>query len=347
MEGTGLVLAGGGGKGIYQVGVLKSLAEAGLLDDIVAVSGTSIGGVNAVLFAEGLAEGGMEHAMEQMQQTWDDIDFNVFFNVDNADIQAGSNHFSRRATENLIDKYLTYDLFTEQTELDQRPRCMPVILTAAKCPPNVVTTEHITEEEMRLLYSADVNETYRDYTVEYMKINETSRDYIKNAILATTALPVIYNPVSIDGSLYIDGGVKDNVPIKPLYDMGIRRFIVIELGNSCAIKDIENYSDAEIIDIIPSKDLGSLLSGTMNFDREDKRLKQYIGEFDGKRYIKTLFEKDEAYIAVAASLAEMDYQQAKQKIEFERKYSSLNGSVNRNFDYIDKLEQKLKKYDDF
>ena len=60
MEGTGLVLAGGGGKGIYQVGIMKSLAEAGLLDDIVAVSGTSIGGVNAVLFAEGLAEGGIK-----------------------------------------------------------------------------------------------------------------------------------------------------------------------------------------------------------------------------------------------------------------------------------------------
>ena len=34
---TGLVLSGGGGKGIYQVGILKALAEAGLLNDIVAV----------------------------------------------------------------------------------------------------------------------------------------------------------------------------------------------------------------------------------------------------------------------------------------------------------------------
>nr|MCR4847097.1 patatin-like phospholipase family protein [Eubacterium sp.] len=47
MEGTGLVLSGGGGKGIYQVGMLKALAEAGKLDDVVAVSGTSIGCVNA------------------------------------------------------------------------------------------------------------------------------------------------------------------------------------------------------------------------------------------------------------------------------------------------------------
>ena len=62
-KGTGLVLAGGGGKGIYQVGVLKSLAEAGVLDDIKAVSGTSIGGVNAVLFSEGLVGNGLDFAI--------------------------------------------------------------------------------------------------------------------------------------------------------------------------------------------------------------------------------------------------------------------------------------------
>ena len=114
MEGTGLVLAGGGGKGVYQVGMIKSLAAAGLLDDVVAVSGTSIGGVNAVLFAEGLLEGklafdksisenvinneaaphidekirtaaGIEHTVKQMEDVWNEIDFSVFFDFDAVD----------------------------------------------------------------------------------------------------------------------------------------------------------------------------------------------------------------------------------------------------------------------
>lgn len=45
----GLVLSGGGGKGAYEVGVLKALAEKKV--PITAVSGTSVGALNAALFA--------------------------------------------------------------------------------------------------------------------------------------------------------------------------------------------------------------------------------------------------------------------------------------------------------
>ena len=47
----GLVLSGGGAKGAYEVGVWQALHEAGLAGNVAAVSGTSIGAVNAALFA--------------------------------------------------------------------------------------------------------------------------------------------------------------------------------------------------------------------------------------------------------------------------------------------------------
>src|SRR5438874_12297265 len=43
----GLVLAGGGAKGAYQIGVLRALDEAGIRPAII--SGTSIGAFNAAL----------------------------------------------------------------------------------------------------------------------------------------------------------------------------------------------------------------------------------------------------------------------------------------------------------
>ena len=46
-----LCLGGGGGKGAYQLGVYRALAEYGLIDKVTAISGTSIGAINAVLFA--------------------------------------------------------------------------------------------------------------------------------------------------------------------------------------------------------------------------------------------------------------------------------------------------------
>ena len=47
----GLVLAGGGGKGAYELGVWKYLAEIGLTKKISVISGTSVGGLNAVLLS--------------------------------------------------------------------------------------------------------------------------------------------------------------------------------------------------------------------------------------------------------------------------------------------------------
>ena len=53
MNQIGLVLAGGGGKGAYQIGVWRYLKEKGLDQYVGGVSGTSVGALNAVLFAAG------------------------------------------------------------------------------------------------------------------------------------------------------------------------------------------------------------------------------------------------------------------------------------------------------
>jgi len=53
LKGLGLVLAGGGGKGAYQIGVWKALAEYEVVQNISAVSGTSVGALNAALFLQG------------------------------------------------------------------------------------------------------------------------------------------------------------------------------------------------------------------------------------------------------------------------------------------------------
>lgn len=48
----GLVLTGGGGKGAYEIGVWRGLVAQGITD-FVAISGTSIGGLNGYLVARG------------------------------------------------------------------------------------------------------------------------------------------------------------------------------------------------------------------------------------------------------------------------------------------------------
>jgi NTE family protein len=52
----------------------------------------------------------------------------------------------------------------------------------------------------------------------------------EEAILASAALPALLPPVRIDGELYIDGGVVDNVPISRAIEQGCRRIFVLLCG---------------------------------------------------------------------------------------------------------------------
>src|ERR1700690_524331 len=56
---VGLVLTGGGAKGAYQVGCLKALRKAGYTN-FSAISGTSVGAMNAILLAAGKLEAAEE-----------------------------------------------------------------------------------------------------------------------------------------------------------------------------------------------------------------------------------------------------------------------------------------------
>jgi len=55
---------------------------------------------------------------------------------------------------------------------------------------------------------------------------------LMRAILASTALPGIFPPVAIDGELYIDGGVVNNVPISRAVALGARRIYVLTCGTA-------------------------------------------------------------------------------------------------------------------
>jgi NTE family protein len=51
---------------------------------------------------------------------------------------------------------------------------------------------------------------------------------ITSPLLASTALPGVYPPVLIDGRLYIDGGVSNNVPIAPAIALGATTIYVLD-----------------------------------------------------------------------------------------------------------------------
>jgi NTE family protein len=62
---------------------------------------------------------------------------------------------------------------------------------------------------------------------------------IIHSVLASSAIPVLFEPVEIGGDLYVDGGVIDNFPVKPVRE-DCRRLVGISLNPVHPEEDISS-----------------------------------------------------------------------------------------------------------
>ncbi len=53
-------------------------------------------------------------------------------------------------------------------------------------------------------------------SVKTGKVHYFSHGKLIRALFASSAIPVIFNPVEIEGDLFIDGGILNNLPVEPL-----------------------------------------------------------------------------------------------------------------------------------
>lgn len=95
-DGYGLVLGGGGGRGSYEIGVWKALEEYRDVLDIKAVSGSSVGALNAALYACG--------DLDKATQMWYDITNDRI--LSNKDIDEDNRN---KWFESIKDKLMTID----------------------------------------------------------------------------------------------------------------------------------------------------------------------------------------------------------------------------------------------
>lgn len=97
-DSIGLVLAGGGTKGVYEIGAWKALDELGLMSKINGFSGSSIGAFNTALFVNG--------DLQAAIQLWEDLtmaDFaDINTNLIKERIEEGKGHTPAEAFEQNI-----------------------------------------------------------------------------------------------------------------------------------------------------------------------------------------------------------------------------------------------------
>ncbi|MBQ3670797.1 MAG: patatin-like phospholipase family protein [Treponema sp.] len=244
-HGVGLVLSGGGGKGAYEVGVWKALIDFGVASRVTAFSGSSVGGLNAALFAT---------------SDFDYID-DLWRNVVPSELVTEKELISQEGLKKIIDSMSFSSL--------QEKKSPAVFVTAVR------------NNNLALKFIGNVISSLPGrYATRFLLNEEADAEQIRKKLLATSAFPVFTQPILLsDGYKYIDGGAEefggDNTPIDPIVDNfdEITDIIVVYLSSTPErrIKKI-NYDTKFIAEVIPTIDLGDLFEGTMNFDSDRIRL---------------------------------------------------------------------------
>ncbi len=266
----GIALAGGGARGAYQIGALKALKEAGYLENIHAISGASVGSLNAAFIAM--------DALDEAENLWLSMDEDTLFNTSDTNViervledkleLLHKGLYSTEKLEGLIDKYMDYD--------------------AIKRSKIFVVTSYVGDEDTSFLDLMSINLRNFFSAEEYVRyplLSAMSKDMIKKTLLASCALPIAFKPVKIDGKTYYDGGILDNTPYRPLIDCGCDEIIVIDLFRFNFHRKSE-IDGASMLYFHPSKSI----RGVMDFSHEQITRRFELGYTDT---VKRLEEMDE------------------------------------------------------
>lgn len=247
----GVVLSGGGGKGAYEVGVWKAFEEFRLTHKVTVISGTSVGGLNAALFA-----------CEPLENVID-----IWVNFVPSGLQGEYELINENGLEKIFEE-------VHLEKLQENP--YPKVYVAA-------TRRRFAAVKFLAKKIFDA-----DFSHKFLLNEEKDISEIKKLLLATSAFPILTKAIKLkDGFKYIDGGVCDNTPIEPLlYEENketLSRIFVVHLDNEERYS--KKYPNENVVDIFPSKSLGGF-DGMIDFSESTVKKLIELGTQDAMEVFK-------------------------------------------------------------
>jgi len=212
----GLVLSGGGAKGMAHIGALKVIEEAGI--EIDYIGGSSMGAIVGALYASGY--------------TANELD--SLFTVTNV---------GALIQDNLPRSAKT---FYEKEDSERYALTLPFKNFKVTVPPAFSGGQNIYNEFVRLLYHVKDVDDFNKLPIPFVCIAtdiETGKQvvldsgYLPEAILASGTLPSLFEPTTINDKVLIDGGVVNNYPIDEVRAMGADLIIGVDVQHGLSDRD--------------------------------------------------------------------------------------------------------------
>ena len=204
----GLVLSGGGAKGLAHIGVLKVIDSLGIKIDYIG--GTSMGAIIGGMYASGYTGKQLDSVFKTL--TIDDLvqdniprKSKILFNKRNDDIYALVLPFKKLKLEtpNALSKGLYNFNFLSKISYHVRN-----IRDFKKLP-------------IPFFCMATDIETGQQVVLD--------KGVFPQALVASSSIPSIFYPIEIEGRLLIDGGVTNNYPVEKLRELGAEFIIGVDV----------------------------------------------------------------------------------------------------------------------
>lgn len=316
----GLALSGGGAKGLAHIGVLRVLEELGIRPDYI--SGTSMGAVVGALYSAG-------YSLDEIENILTKSDWDSFIN--------GSFVDDKIPLEKKINnkKYMLSIRYDNKFNFS--------------LPKGFGNNQMIYFEFKKLLNSVDNIKNFDDLPIPLRVIatdlNTGEAVAIKEgdlakAITASVAIPTVFDPVEIDGRLYIDGLVSRNFPVIDVINMGADIVIGSDVGNE--IKDKKDYNILSVLNQLVTIQSASSTS-------EQRELASILISPDVLDYSATDLNKGKILIEKGEKAAREQLALIKDLANLSKKEENIKSKGNlsetlviRNIEYKNEISEKDK-----
>ncbi|MFR1835327.1 MAG: patatin-like phospholipase family protein [Turicibacter sanguinis] len=276
MKNIGLVLCGGGAKGAYQVGVFKVLEELEIANEIKMISGSSIGALNGALY--------LMYSADEIDQIWQQCNWTAIFGVSKENIKKVNQIVHRVNTRQMSPFFGAINMVgvANQTGLPlQRKGFEKVLRQYLK--PSIIQKQSID----LIVSCGKVNSKQ----LAYFNLNHQSPKKMQDILFATTAVPMLYNPVYIDNSYYCDPMKYERAPLAPLLKSDCETIIIVYLnrGQCLGRKEINGK---RLIEIAPGRDLGTGIYGSFDFRKSVIENSIELGGNDAYRILYNVLKEN-------------------------------------------------------
>ena len=220
-----LVLSGGGAKGYAHLGVLKVLEKENIKIDYIA--GTSIGAFVGTLYSIG-------YSIDDIEKVLDNLNTESF-------LESGTDltglDLDKKESLKKYSFYINFDNnlnYSLPKGLRETEEFYLVVKNLLKNYENIKNFDNFPIPIRVIATNLNTGET-----------KSFSEGDIAKVLTASMAIPTIFEPVEVNGALYVDGIVSRNLPVEEAYDMGADLVIASDVGTPVVKKD--NYNILSVL----------------------------------------------------------------------------------------------------